>query len=193
MFSIKIIRKEGMLYIFAPYHSKFVRKIKRVGSARWDPEHGAWVVNAEYIEAVRKIMTDVYGESDIPAEGKRYDVKLTFHEDYRCTRDGVFFFGKCLAYARGRDGGAKVGEGVCYLDGDCMSGGSMRYWQSIVKKGSVVMVYDVPETLVRSEKPVDGVDFEFIERVPDKDALLREKESLLARIAEIDTLLQTCA
>lgn len=190
---MRIIVKNGEAYIYTPFHSEFVAKIKRVGSARWDPVCGAWVVNAKYISAVRKIMCDVYGESDIPAEGKRFDVKLTFSKQYHCERDGVFFFGKCLAYARGRDGGAKGGEGVCYLDGSCSSGGSARNWQSIIEEGSVVMVYDVPEVLVQKEKPVDGVDFEFIERIPDKAALLQEKESLLARVAEIDAILQTCA
>lgn len=190
---MRIETKDGKAYIYTPYNSKFVQKIKRVSSAKWDPKHGAWVVNVEYVPAVRKIMADVYGESDIPAEGKRYDIKLTFHKECSRECDGVYFFGKCLAYAYGRDSGAKIGEGVCYLDGDCKSGGSVRRWQSIVKKGSVVMVYDVPESLARSEKPVDGVDFEFIERTPDKDTLLREKESLLARIAEIDAVLQTCA
>lgn len=190
---MKIVVKGDKAYIYTPYHSRFVAKIKRVSSARWDPEHGAWVVDAEYISAVRKIMCDVYGESDIPAEGKRYNIRLTFQERYYCTLDGSFFFGKCLVYGYSRDGSAKPGDGVCYLEGSCSSGGSARHWNGIIEEGSVVMVYDVPETLVHSEKPVDGIDYEFIERIPDKTALLREKESLLARVAEIDAMLQTCA
>ncbi|MBD5170045.1 MAG: hypothetical protein HDT20_08025 [Oscillibacter sp.] len=189
---MKIKIENGKASISTPYHSEFVRKIKRCANAKWDPEHNVWVVDAKYVPAVRQIMCDVYGESDIP-ESKRYDVKLTFHKSVYSICDGVFFFGKCVARAYGRDSGARVGEGVCYLAGECESGGSVRNWQSIVNKGSVVMLYDVPTTLVQDAEPVDGVDYEFIERTPDKNALVSEKNSLLARIAEIDALLETCA
>lgn len=185
---IKIVG--NLAYIYTPYNSEFVRKIRRCGNAHWNSSANAWTVNTEYIPAVRKMMCDVYGESDIPAD-KRVDVKLTFHEDYEATCDGVFFFGRCLARAYSRDSGAKVGEGVCYLDGSCKSGGSAKYWSSIVKEGSVVMLYGVPEVLIQKEARVENVDYEIIERCPDENALLTEKSKLLTRVAEIDAMLQS--
>lgn len=188
---MKIVTKEDKAHILTPYNYEFVKKIKRIRGARWDAEDKAWVVNAEYISAVREIMCDVYGESDISIESKRYNVKITFKEDYYCRRHEAYFFGKCLAYSHDQDNNAKIGKGVCYLEGGCTFVGSAKSWMGRIEKGTVAMVYDVPETLLEKEEPIDGIEFEFIRRRANKTALKREKEGLLARIAEIDTVLQT--
>lgn len=158
----------GKAYTRTPYHPEFVRKIKQVRTAKWNPKKRAWVVDVEYIPAVRQIMCEVFGESDIPAEGKRYDIKLTFYRDISGgVSDGVYFFGKCLAFAYNYGDGARFGDGVRYLSGGCALGGTPLEWVSIVKAGSVVMVYDIPEALIRITFPIDGVYYEFFERLPD--------------------------
>lgn len=186
--NIEII--DNSAYVRAPYHPQFYAKIKRCGSAKWDSEKLAWRVNAEQVPVVRKLMTDVFGESDIPAEGKRYDVQLKFHESVEALREGVYIFGKCLARARGRDSGAQPGSDVCYIEGGCTSGGSVKNWYSRVKEGSVVMLYDVPETLAQKEEREAGVEYKLIERIVNKDELEAEKNRLLARVEEINALLQ---
>ena len=185
---MKIVIEGKKAYIYTPYNSEFVMKIKRLDSAEWDSNKQAWKVNADRIPAARKIMCSVYGESDI-RESKRYDVQLTFREEFQEEYDGIYFFGKCLAYAYSHRGEARVGDDVCFLEGGCTSGGSRNRRTTIIEKGSVVIVGDVPETMVQREERVDGVDYEFFERTPDKSALLEEKNSLLNRIAVIDSLL----
>lgn len=154
--------------MYTPYHSGFVRKIKQVRTAKWNKKLHAWTVDAEYVPLVRQIMCEVFGESDILAEGKRYDIRLTFHTDISgSVRDGVYFFGKCLAFAYNYGDGARIGDGVRYLSGECALGGTPLDWVSIVKAGSVVMVYDIPEALIRNTYPVSGVYYEFFERLPE--------------------------
>ena len=186
---MKIQIENDLAYVRTPYHPNFVSKIKRCSSAKWDATRQAWQVKADLVPVVRKLMVDIFGESDIPAEGKRFDVWITFNTAVYADREGVYFFGKCLARARGRDSGARPGDGVCYISGGCRSGGSMKYWESIVNDGSIVVIYDVPETLILNEKHLEGVEYEFIERVANQDELNAEKARLMARIKEIDTIL----
>lgn len=190
---MKIQIENGLAYVYTPYHPKFIRKIKRCSAARWDAARQAWQVAADLVPVVRKLMIDVFGECDIPVEGKRFDVELRFNKPVWAEREGVYFFGKCLARARGRDSGARPGDGVCYLEGGCCSGGSMKYWCSQVKEGSVVMLYDIPETLILNEERQEDVDYKFIERpTTNVDELKVEKVRLMARIEEIDAALRAC-
>lgn len=178
-------------YIYTPYNAGFVERIKRFGSAKWIPEKKAWRVNAEEVPSVREIMQDVYGETDIFSDLKRCDAKLTFHKSVSEKGGGVYFFGKCLARSYGPKSNVEFDNGVCYLEGKCTCTGGRNSWSCVVDAGSVVMLYDVPETLVRKEKRHPDVDYEIFERVNDNRIRLeREKRTLLARIAEIDALLQ---
>lgn len=91
---MKIRIENGLAHVYAPYHPDFIRKIKRCSSARWDAERQAWQVKADLVPVVRKLMIDVFGECDIPAGGKRFNVELRFNEAVRAQREGVYFFGK---------------------------------------------------------------------------------------------------
>lgn len=66
----------------------------------------------------------------------------------------------------------------------------MKYWRTYIDADSVVILRNVPKIILSEELP-DGVTYEIMpdEPSPDRKALLSEKESLLARIAEIDKLL----
>lgn len=188
---LEIVSRDGYAYVITPRNEEFVKRIKQVASARWDPLKRAWRIDPQYVNAARQIMADIFGESDVPAEGKRYDIRLTFSKEVSEVRSGVYFFGRCVAYAGSRDGGARPGDGVCYLKGECASGGSAKNWESRVREGAVVMLYNVPESLLDKEERQKGVTYEFIERTTASKADLEaEKARLMARIAEIDALLQ---
>lgn len=104
----------------------------------------------------------------IPAECKRYDIRLTFHTDIASRPlDGVYFFAKQVAFSYDFGSGARIGDGVQYLSGGCFLYGMADNWVSVVQSGSVVMIYDVPETLIQHTAPVAGVYYEFFERLPN--------------------------
>lgn len=187
---MKIKIEDGLAFVHTPYHPDFVKKIKSCSSAKWDATRRAWQIKAEQVPIVRKLMVDIFGESDIPTEGKRFDVQLEFHTSVSAWHEGVYLLGKCLARASGRDSGARPGDGVCYIEGGCSSGGSMKNWTSIVDEGSIVILYDIPESLILKEKCQEGIDYKLIERNPNEDELKAEKNRLMARIKEIDTILE---
>ena len=68
------------------------------------------------------------------------------------------------------------------------SGGSVKNWTSVVPQGSIVVLHNVPATLLDQPLP-KGVRAERLEeRKSNRDALMAEKQRLLERIAEIDNL-----
>lgn len=162
-------------HIFAPYCRAFIDGLKQNCKAKWNRARRAWVVDAEYIPTVRQIMYSVYGETDISAPVRRYDAKLTFRTDIGTHMGDVAFFAKCLAhvYEDGSRRYIRVGDDVRYLRGNYSLRGSVDDWWLVVEQGSVVMVYDVPETLVQSAVTSPYVTYEFIERLPDSDPQLQ--------------------
>ena len=67
----------------------------------------------------------------------------------------------------------------------------MKNWRSVVEEGSVVVLSSVPETILDEAALPCGVTMEVIEddNFETRSALIDEKEKLLARLAEIEKLL----
>ena len=96
--------------IYTPYNPDFVREIKKIGGARWNGS--AWEIPSSRINIAREILRRVYGEDDV-SDVEKVDIKLTFEEEVKTSEmGGVTLYGKCIAVAYSRDGGAKVGDDV---------------------------------------------------------------------------------
>ena len=180
--------ENGRALLKTPYNAEFVSAIKGIGGARWNAGCRAWEIPEEALPQARDLMTRIYGESDIPSGGKRVSLKLTFMKDFRELHGPVTLFGKTVAAAHGRDTGARVGDDVVFLEGAPTSGGSARNWETIVPEGSVVVLHNVPESLLGAELP-DGLEVEVLETTINRQALEEEKARLEARLQEINALL----
>lgn len=187
---MKIEIVDEKAYIDTPYNKYFVSKIKTIGGARWDNARREWKIPAACVDQARAIMREVFGECDLPDDTRRVTVMLTFDECVSRVCSSVSIFGKTIARAYGRDSGATVGEDAVFIKGKPTSGGSRANWETQVKPGSVVVLRNVPETILNEELP-DGVTYGIMpdEEKPNREELLAEKERLLARLAEIETLL----
>lgn len=176
--------------VYTPYNRDFVSRIKSsVGGSRWDAEARAWSIPSASADAVREIMRSVYGEDDRPETVDRVSVRLSFASDLYIPCGDVTLLGKCIAHANGRDSGARPGDGVAFVVGSPVSGGSAKNWYSCVPAGSVVVLSGVPRALLGEVLPA-SVTAEVIEHAGiDREALESERAKLLARIAEIDRLL----
>ncbi len=138
-------------------------------------------------------MRKVYGQDDSPQI--LVDVRVTFAKEQEKTQQGITLFGRIIASARSRDGGAELGEDVILESGKITSGGSRQYWTTIIRRGTTLMLYDVAQAAVESRlgwKDEMG-SFEVIEHEPPQEsprqALEEERAALEKRLAEIDTLL----
>lgn len=186
---MKITREAGMAKIYTPYNKEFIEKVKNIGGRKWNAAEKCWMVPESEIEIVRKYMMEVFGETDLPSEEK-VTVKVTFNEDADEERGAVVLFGKTIARATGRDSGARVGDEATLIKGKIDSGGSARYWTTTIDAGSIFTVRNVPKAAL--EIPTEyNITVEIMEAPEiDKEALLEERERLIARLAEIEELLK---
>lgn len=187
MSDYRITRNADKANIYTPYNKDFVARIKVMGG-RWDGSKKCWTVNAEIIDDVRKAMRKIYGRDDT-SNCETVSVQLTFGKTVYGPRESITLFGKTLASAFGRDSGARIGDDVIFLSGAPRSGGSVKNWDTVIDAGCVVKLINVPKAIVNADALPDGVEMEIINVAPDRAALLAEKESLLARLAEIEKLL----
>lgn len=183
---MKIEVEDKKAYVFTPFNQSFVTAMRAMGGS-WDKSRGAWVIDADFIEAAREKMRQIYGADDRPA--KTVTVKVTAIKEITQRCGGISIFGRPVAHAYGRDSGAKTDEGIAFIKGSPISDGSVKNWHTTIPEGSVFLIKGVPEEAVKSLINFDGntMDYEVLNENPrGRDELLREKENLLKRIHEID-------
>lgn len=188
MFKIDV--KGNSAQIHTPYNGDFVRRMKNIGGARWNGK--CWVIPSDAIDVCREIMREIYGRCDLDDGIKTIRLRLNFSEDVISETCGdVIILGKTVCRAYGRDSGGRPGDDVSFVKGKPESGGSFRNWYSIIPAGSVVVLSNVPEKLFSSFdcSSVPGLEIEIIDEEPERELLLKERERLIKRIAEIDALL----
>ena len=190
MIEIKV--KNGTLLIYTPYNAKFVSAIKKIGGAKWDSVNKCWTAPEEFVDAVREIIMEIYGYTDI-SENESVTLKVVFNEEAKEDRKDVTLFGKILSHATGRDSGARVGDDVAMIKGNIRSGGSVKNRVSVGEEGSTFIIKNVNKNIFKKEK--DGINYNVnIDIIDDakksKSELLEEKKRLLERIKEIDELLE---
>lgn len=183
----KIIINDGKAAVYTPYNRDFVSRIKLCGG-RWNPGEKCWTVSEKTVDDVRGIMREIYGRDDQPVS-ETVDVIIRFRDEMSMWHAPVTILGRTIASAFGRDSGARVGEGVMFLDGNPKSGGSVKNWLTIVPAGSVVKLFDVPKCAITNSVLPEEVEMEIVGQDIDRAALVAEKEKLLARLAEIDAIL----
>lgn len=180
----------GKALVISPYNPDFVARIKALGG-RWNPSERAWSVNSAALGDVRAAMMEIYGQTD-EVSSDTVTAVVTFGQQQQELRNAYRLFGRIVASAFGRDSGAHVGDGVSFVSGAPESGGSAKNWATVIPKGCVVKMYDVPRWIVERDlrNLPDGVTVQ-VEGTGHsaRDALLAERARLMARIAEIDAAL----
>lgn len=187
---MKMTTENGLAQVYTPYNKDFVAKIKTIGGAKWNGWEKCWTVPESEINTVRRFMLEVYGETDQAEEGERFTVQVTFNAEESETCDGINLFGRQIARAFGRDTGARMGDDATLISGKITSGGSAKNWRTIVEAGTVVKVRNVPRAALAIPTEYD-ITVEIMEEAEiDWLAILAEREKLVARLAEIDKMLQ---
>jgi len=187
---MKIIRTENQIKVETPYNPDLPAKARNLGG-KWDGAGKAWIFDIRDEERVEDLYRNIYGEWD--SEGKAsadaVTVRVKILNELAEYNSGLFFGGRQIARATGRDSGAKLGCGVIVLEGGFSSGGSVKNWKTTAKEGTVFEIRDIPLCKVEEEKGNAYFEIEIIGDV-DKAALQAEKERLLKRLAEIEDLLK---
>lgn len=131
----------------------------------------------------------MYGEcGDLQDDIARVTVELNLDEYDYDNHDGVKIGDITVAIRTGRDQAVRLSSNTMLISGGFPeSGGSAKYPAVDAEKGTVIRVKNIPEILYEKIKNNSGV--RLIDNSIDTDALAAEKEKLLARIAEIDSIL----
>lgn len=186
--TVKIEKIENQIAVYSPYHPDFPAQARNLGG-KWDRQQEAWLFSAPEESDVRALLIAIYGTDGTVAD--LVDVQITVgDDDWYADKCAVFFAGRQVARAFDRDGGARLGEGVVLNSGKATSGGSQKNWTTVIRSGSVLTIRGVPRKAVDDEIDDSNLTVEIISSGGvDRQALETEKTRLLARLAEIDELL----
>lgn len=189
MSTIKITRTESTISVSTPYSPELPQRAKQL-SGRWDREAAVWVFPIQAEPQVKALYMDVYGMWD-SVESDTVTVVCRNDNEYSVTCDSIVLHGRVVARATGRDSGAKTADGIVLLSGKFRSGGSVKNWRTVCDEGTTFKILNVPRA--KADQMVSGDSWCkcSIEEptTVDRAALMAERERLLARIAEIDLLL----
>jgi len=194
--AMAITINSGIALVDVPYNGRFVQQMKLIGG-RWLPDQKKWTIDARNVEHVRGIMSECYGRTDVSSDDL-VTVRVTVgHNDLIGRCESIVMFGRVVARAWSRDGGARCGDGIVFVDGGLGSGGSVKNWQTKIFAESVFLIRDLPRPHVIANQAAwidQGCQIEIEEQVVvDRTQLTAERERLAARLAEIDRLLAQAA
>jgi hypothetical protein len=169
----------------SPYNPEFVRTAKDLGG-KWN--NPVWVFDARTEPRVREALLKIYGTDT--TDYRSVTVQINAYNWWqRCKTESLWFAGRKIASRRSRDEAVRLGDGVSIITGRFpSSGGSMKYPSLQLDEALdlVLEIYDVPAGHADLESTlVTVIDDESVAR----EALIAEREALIARIAEIDALL----
>ena len=184
---MKIEFKDGRAYITVSYNKDFIDAIKQIGGSKWEPSTKQWNVPEESVDIIRKIMLDVYGESDI-AFDQKLTLKITFTERKRALTSPINMFGKQIAGGYGKYSTPTVGDDAAFLEGRAFVSGSSKNWNTTIDADSIVILKNVTRKNYEKYKNKYGefAEIEIIEKQDRKSQLLEEQKRLQERLAEIE-------
>ena len=185
MNNIKIEKTDEKLSINVPYNKEFLEEFKNcIGTRTWNNNTKSWICNVSDEKIIRNLILKYFGYDEKCNTTKEIYIEALNYMSNEL--DSIYFCGIPIARAYGRDSGAKVCENVTLIDGDIGSCGSRIHWDTYVQKGSTFKVI-VAETFNLSDANWKIINNSSI----TKDNLLKEKETLLKRLEEIEKELKT--
>lgn len=183
----------GRIEIYTPYNENFIAVLKkRIGGRKWNSEKNCWTAPEKSIEAVRDLMMEYFGETDISTT-KKVKVELFFEKNIESKGMCITIFGKTVARAYSSRSTASLSSDVIYKDGRYFAAGSNKYPYVEIEQNSIVILSNVPETIIKSETLPEGVTYNILRQQQSEHALKQERKRLMERIKEIDEELKKIA
>ena len=188
MLPVKLQVQNGHLRVHCPFNYGFVHGAKKL-AGKWQGADKLWAFDARVEALVRALCIQWFG-TDGNAIPDLVDVRLTYPTGKRCLQGPATAFGRVVGRASGRDTGARLGEGIVLVQGRVGSSGSWKNWETCIGPETVILMHDVPRSLVKSGSP-DKAEVEIVPKEAhshDVTQLKSERDRLVARVAEIDEL-----
>jgi hypothetical protein len=185
--TISIVTDDKAVTLAAPYHPDLPAQARELGG-EFDGNSKSWRFDPRDEQRVRELAKSIYGTDGTPTETVTVQINVDDYLDILNRQRGpeqLFLFGREVARRPDRDQRVRLGQGVVVISGGFpVHGGSVKNPALAAEDDTILEVRDVPA----SHPDITG-SVTLIDAKVDTDALRAERERLLARIAEIDTLL----
>lgn len=140
---VTLIEEGDHVVVTTPYYPPFVDEASDKGG-KWDISRGVWIFPKAYRPYVEQMLYTHFrtkGTPDEPTCTLQIEFTKGAESEYK---DSLYFSGYRLAKASSRDSGARLGDGILLLQGKARSGGSAKYWTTVLNPGSVVHILEYP-------------------------------------------------
>lgn len=179
--TVKLKDGKYRLRVSSPYHPDFPAAARKLGGS-WQASDREWSFDPRDEARVKALCKACYGADgtedgselatvrvDLDAFSYGYCAEhpdCTAHARGSCRREinrdfikdsEIFFCGRLIAKVWGRDGDARLGDGVVVIAGSFGSGGSKRYPRIRWDSGTVVEIRDVPRSVAEAADEYKGV------------------------------------
>jgi len=133
MKTVNLTVNNGQVKVQTPYNAEFVTKAKNLGG-KWDTLSKTWIFNENVLDYVKEILIQIYGVTGETT----YQTCTLVVKNYSAevVTGAVELFGRTIARASGRDTGVSLGESIVWINGKKESGGSTKYWKTIVENAT---------------------------------------------------------
>lgn len=189
---VKVIKVNGKIKVTSPFHSELPSRARALGG-KFDKSSKEWVFNEKAYDEVKVVYEEIYGEFDAPVE--KVDVKIRLKDSIAAEQKSIYICGVQIARAFDRDGGAKTSENCVLNDCCATSGGSRKNWTTVIAitgEDPYIKIFDIPVKSIEKEVEKENeYEIEILSTPYEEEALIKEKESLLNRIHEIDKMLKS--
>ncbi|MFI9194246.1 hypothetical protein ACIG0A_33710 [Streptomyces californicus] len=191
MSDVRVEQVEGgrRVAVSTPYSDDFRAGAVDLGG-EWDAADRVWVFDVRDEERVRGLLREVFGVDGSPESAQDVVTVRVRLADHVVGGDRAEFAGREIAVRRGRDQRVRFARGVVLIEGQLPAGGgSTKYPEIAAGDDVVVEIRDVPRGALEIEA-ADSYEIVPDQRPVDLEALRAERVRLLARIADIDALLE---
>lgn len=189
MVNVKVVVEGSKVFLTSPYVPEFNKDANGTAGI-WNKAMNRWEFPASQEQRVRDLARKWWGtdgEDEFASDIVTVRVDFLDGDGVKGHFGGIelYEFGRLVAKREARDVPVRLGEGVILVSGGFPnSGGSVRNVRFEPRDNTVIEVLDVPRNAVPDNKY-----YRIIEAKIDREALAEERERLIARLAEIDKIL----
>lgn len=192
MKTVKTIIDGKFIKVESPYNPVFIRKARQI-QGKWNSPY--WVFPLKNKKYIVNALIDIYGDCGNLSDEYIPYVEVTLDLDKYPYNHCIKIDTLVIAERPSRDASVVLSPNVTVVQGDFeKSGGSAKYPCIEPLDGTILKVDNVPLVVAERARDLKGITIKEIRSAAgdtvDRVALLEEKERLLKRIKEIDSLIE---
>lgn len=174
--TVEIEFKNNQMYVHTPYNREFISE-SHMYNGKFNASEKAWVFDVRDEQNIRQVLFKIFGTDGSPAE--LCTARITVVRELEAENESIILGGRVIARATDRDSGARPGDGIVFINKKPQSGGSVKYWKTIIEPGTVFEIRDIPAAVVEMLRNNDRLETELVN---DTSASVSETERKIAAL-----------